>query len=155
LDKPLQVIYIESQQIGLKKEKVIFVLLSINVTFTFYFLLFVDMSIESKVILIANKEFKKIWRSSLARPTSYPACRYFVSSPYKILFFRLYNSFLVLMLPFQFPYSSSSRPKPLHFLPSSSLVALAWLSGPRSRPTTSRKIWWLREPNVDLWICSQ
>jgi hypothetical protein len=29
------------------------------------------------------------------------------------------------------------------------------LSGPRSRPTTSQKIWMRRESNADLWICSQ
>jgi hypothetical protein len=35
-----------------------------------------------------------------------------------------------------------SRPEPLLFLPSSSSVVLTRLSGPRSRPTTSQKIWW-------------
>jgi hypothetical protein len=29
------------------------------------------------------------------------------------------------------------------------------LSGPRSRPTTSQKIWYRWESNLDLWICSQ
>jgi hypothetical protein len=36
---------------------------------------------------------------------------------------------------------SISRPGPLHFLPSSSSIVLARLSGPRSRPATSQKIW--------------
>jgi hypothetical protein len=39
------------------------------------------------------------------------------------------------------PYSRFSRPEPLLFLPSSSSVVLTRLSGPRSRPTTSQKIW--------------
>jgi hypothetical protein len=38
------------------------------------------------------------------------------------------------------PYSRLPRPKSLIFLPSSSSVVLARLSGPRSRPTTSQKI---------------
>jgi hypothetical protein len=37
------------------------------------------------------------------------------------------------------PYSRSSRPEPLFFLPSSSSVVLTRLSGPCSRPTASRK----------------
>jgi hypothetical protein len=41
------------------------------------------------------------------------------------------------------------------FLSSSSSVVLTRLSGPRSRPTTSQKIWQRRESNPDLWICSQ
>jgi hypothetical protein len=39
------------------------------------------------------------------------------------------------------PYSRFSKPEPLLFLSSSSSVALTKLSGPRSRPTTSHKIW--------------
>jgi hypothetical protein len=39
------------------------------------------------------------------------------------------------------PYSRFSRPEPLLFLPSSSSIVLTRLSGPRSRPTTSQKIW--------------
>jgi hypothetical protein len=39
------------------------------------------------------------------------------------------------------PYSRFSRPKLLIFLPSSSSIVLMRLSGPRSRPTTSQKIW--------------
>jgi hypothetical protein len=39
------------------------------------------------------------------------------------------------------PYSQFSRPESLLFLPSSSSVVLTRLSGPRSRPTTSQKIW--------------
>jgi hypothetical protein len=38
-------------------------------------------------------------------------------------------------------YSRRSRPEPLLFLLSSSSVVLTRLSGPRSRPTTSQKIW--------------
>jgi hypothetical protein len=38
------------------------------------------------------------------------------------------------------PYCRISRPEPLVFLSSSSSVVLTRLSGPRSRPTTSRKI---------------
>jgi hypothetical protein len=38
-------------------------------------------------------------------------------------------------------YSRLSRPEPLLFLPSSSSIILTRLSGPRSRPTTSEKIW--------------
>jgi hypothetical protein len=38
-------------------------------------------------------------------------------------------------------YSRFSRPQPLLFLSSSSSVVLSKLSGPRSRPTTSQKIW--------------
>jgi hypothetical protein len=53
------------------------------------------------------------------------------------------------------PYSSLSRPEPLLFLSSSSSVVLTRLSGPRSRLTTSQKIWWRREWNPVLWICSQ
>jgi hypothetical protein len=33
--------------------------------------------------------------------------------------------------------------------------ATAACSGPRSRPTTSQKIWQRRESSPDLWICSQ
>jgi hypothetical protein len=43
------------------------------------------------------------------------------------------------------PYSRISRPEPLLFLPSSSSVVLTRLSGPRSRPTASQKIWERRE----------
>jgi hypothetical protein len=50
---------------------------------------------------------------------------------------------------------SFSRPEPFFFLPSSSSVVLTRLSGPRSRPTTSQRIWYCRESNLDLWICSQ
>jgi hypothetical protein len=39
------------------------------------------------------------------------------------------------------PYSRISRPEPLLFLPSSYSFVLTRLSGPRSRPTTSQKIW--------------
>jgi hypothetical protein len=39
------------------------------------------------------------------------------------------------------PYSRFSRPEPLLLLPSSPSVVLTRLSGPRSRPTTSQKIW--------------
>jgi hypothetical protein len=39
------------------------------------------------------------------------------------------------------PYSRISRQEPLLFLPSSSSIVLTTLSGPRSRPTTSQKIW--------------
>jgi hypothetical protein len=39
------------------------------------------------------------------------------------------------------PYSRFSRPEPLLLLPSSSSIVLTRLSGPRSRPTTSQKIW--------------
>jgi hypothetical protein len=42
---------------------------------------------------------------------------------------------------FLLPYSRLSRPEPLLFLPSSSSIVLKRLSGPRSRPTTSQKIW--------------
>jgi hypothetical protein len=47
------------------------------------------------------------------------------------------------------------RPEPLLFLPSSSATLLTMLSGHRSRPTASQKIWYCRESNPDLWICSQ
>jgi hypothetical protein len=53
------------------------------------------------------------------------------------------------------PYSRLPRPEPLFFLPSSFSVVLTRLSGPRSRPTTSQKIWYRRESNPDYWICSQ
>jgi hypothetical protein len=39
------------------------------------------------------------------------------------------------------PYSRISRPEPLLFLPSSSSFVLTRLSGSRSTPTTSQKIW--------------
>jgi hypothetical protein len=39
------------------------------------------------------------------------------------------------------PYSRFSGPEPLLVLPSSSSVVLTRLSEPRSRPTTSQKIW--------------
>jgi hypothetical protein len=39
------------------------------------------------------------------------------------------------------PYSRISRPESLLFLSSSSSTVLTKLSGPRSRPTTSQKIW--------------
>jgi hypothetical protein len=52
------------------------------------------------------------------------------------------------------PYSRLSRQELLLFLPSSSQVLLTRLSGPRSRTTTTQKIWWSRESNPDLWICS-
>jgi hypothetical protein len=44
--------------------------------------------------------------------------------------------------------------EPLLFLSSSSSVVFTRLIEPRSRPTT-QKIWWRRESNPDLWICSQ
>jgi hypothetical protein len=51
-------------------------------------------------------------------------------------------------------YSRLSRPELLLFLSSSSSIVLTRLSGPRSRPTTSQKIWQRRKLNPDLWICS-
>jgi hypothetical protein len=39
------------------------------------------------------------------------------------------------------PYSRFSRPEQILSLPSSSSIVLTRLSGPRSRPITSRKIW--------------
>jgi hypothetical protein len=42
------------------------------------------------------------------------------------------------------PYSRFSRPEPLIFISSSSLIVLTRLWGPRSRPTTSQKIWYCR-----------
>jgi hypothetical protein len=39
------------------------------------------------------------------------------------------------------PWSRFSGLEPLHFFPSSSSVVLTRLSGPRSRPTTSQKMW--------------
>jgi hypothetical protein len=45
------------------------------------------------------------------------------------------------------PYSRFSVPEPLLFHSSSSLIVLTRLSGPRSRPTTSQKIWERRESN--------
>jgi hypothetical protein len=53
------------------------------------------------------------------------------------------------------PYLRLSRPKSILFLSSCSSIVLTRLSGPRSRPTTSQKIWWRQESNPDLWICSQ
>jgi hypothetical protein len=53
------------------------------------------------------------------------------------------------------PYSQISRSEPLLFLSSSSSIVLTRLSGPRSRPTTSQKIWKCRESNPALWICRQ
>jgi hypothetical protein len=50
------------------------------------------------------------------------------------------------------PYSQLSRPEPLLFLLSSSSVLLMRLSGLRSRPTTSQKIW---NRARDLRICSR
>jgi hypothetical protein len=54
-------------------------------------------------------------------------------------------------------YARLSRPEPLLFLPStsSSSIVLTGLSGLHSRPTISQKIWYLRESNPDLWLCSQ
>jgi hypothetical protein len=40
------------------------------------------------------------------------------------------------------------RPEPLLFLLISSSIVLTGLSGPRSRLTTSQKIWYRREPNL-------
>jgi hypothetical protein len=45
-------------------------------------------------------------------------------------------------------YSRFSRPEPLLFIPVSSSVVLTRLSGPRSRPTASQKIWKRRESNT-------
>jgi hypothetical protein len=52
------------------------------------------------------------------------------------------------------PYSRISTPEPLLFLPSSSTIVLARLSGPCSRPTASQKIWCLLKINVfeECWI---
>jgi hypothetical protein len=50
---------------------------------------------------------------------------------------------------------SVSRPEPLLFLSSSSSVVLTRLSGPHSRPSASQKIWYHRELNPTLLICSQ
>jgi hypothetical protein len=36
----------------------------------------------------------------------------------------------------------------------SSSIVLTRLSGPHSRPATSQKMWYSRESNPDLWICS-
>jgi hypothetical protein len=48
-------------------------------------------------------------------------------------------------------FSRFSRPKlPLLFLSSSSSILLTRLSGPRSSPTPSQKIWQSRESNQDL-----
>jgi hypothetical protein len=52
-------------------------------------------------------------------------------------------------------YYRLSRPEPLLFHPISSSIVLTILSGPRSRTTTSQKIWYCRGSNLDLWICSQ
>jgi hypothetical protein len=41
------------------------------------------------------------------------------------------------------------------FLSSSSSVLVTRLSAPRSRLTTSQKMWWRRKSNPDLWIYSQ
>jgi hypothetical protein len=41
----------------------------------------------------------------------------------------------------QLQYSRFSKPEPLLFHPNSSSIVLTRLSGPRSRPTTSQKIW--------------
>jgi hypothetical protein len=40
------------------------------------------------------------------------------------------------------------------FFQVASQFVLTRLSGPRSRPTTSQKIWQRRESNPDPWICS-
>jgi hypothetical protein len=53
------------------------------------------------------------------------------------------------------PYSRFARPDPLLFLPSTSTIVLTKLSRPRSRPTTSQKIWYSREPKPELWPCIQ
>jgi hypothetical protein len=55
--------------------------------------------------------------------------------------FRGYRGVLWLEQRTPRPYSRFSRPGPLLFLPSSSSIVLTRLSGPRSRPTTSQKIW--------------
>jgi hypothetical protein len=52
-------------------------------------------------------------------------------------------------------YFRLSRPGPLLFLPSSSLIVFTRLSGPRSRPTTFQKMCQCRESIPVLWICSQ
>jgi hypothetical protein len=52
------------------------------------------------------------------------------------------------------PYSRLSRPQPLLFFSISFSIVLTRLSGPRSRPTTSQKIWLRRESNLAFWICS-
>jgi hypothetical protein len=54
-----------------------------------------------------------------------------------------------------YSYYLLSRMDPLLFLPTSSSFGLTRLSELRSRPTTSQKIWYSRESNPDLWICSQ
>jgi hypothetical protein len=43
----------------------------------------------------------------------------------------------------------------LFFFLLSSSVVLTRLNGSRSRSTTSQKIWYRRESNPGLWICSQ
>jgi hypothetical protein len=53
------------------------------------------------------------------------------------------------------PYSRISRPEPLLLLPSSSSIVLTTLSGPRSRITTSQKIWYCQESNPHPWISGQ
>jgi hypothetical protein len=53
------------------------------------------------------------------------------------------------------PYLRLSRPESILFLPSSSVVVLTRLSGPRSRRTISMKISLRRESNPEFWICSQ
>jgi hypothetical protein len=49
------------------------------------------------------------------------------------------------------PYSRFSRPEQLLFLSSSSSIVLTRLSGPRSLPTTSQKIW--REDGSVIYCC--
>jgi hypothetical protein len=53
------------------------------------------------------------------------------------------------------PYCRLSRPEPLLFPSNSSTVVLTWLSGLRSTPTTSQKIWYRWQSKPDLWICRQ
>jgi hypothetical protein len=53
------------------------------------------------------------------------------------------------------PYSRLYRPEPQFFLLSSSSIVPTRLSGHRSRPTASQKMWHRRESNSELCICSQ
>jgi hypothetical protein len=53
------------------------------------------------------------------------------------------------------PYSRLYKPKPLTFLSSSFSIVLTRMIGPCSTLNTSHKMWYRRESNQDLWICSQ
>jgi hypothetical protein len=95
-----------------------------------------SFTVLSTPLLSAHKAFAVITNSSVALIRKQPPLVDEVSANFceKRVFRGQHNGSLR-------PYSRVSRPEQLLFPPSSCSTVLTRLGGPRSRPTTSRKIW--------------